>query len=49
MVDCSLKYLKKNKWVCVPGMSNLFLMTKLLPNLSAGVYYSMGKRMTPFR
>lgn len=48
VVDYSLKALKKNKWVCVPGMSNR-MMTTFLPSASGGMYYSMGKRMTPFR
>ncbi len=48
VVDYSLKALDKNKWVCVPGMSNR-VMTRLFPSFPAGMYYSMGKRMTPFR
>jgi short-subunit dehydrogenase len=48
VVDYSLKALKKNKWLCVPGMPYK-MMTTLFPSLPAGMYYSMGKRMTPFR
>ena len=47
VVDCSLNALKKNKWVCVPRVSNR-MMTRLFPSLPAGMYYSVGKRMTPF-
>jgi short-subunit dehydrogenase len=48
VVECSLSALRKNKWVCMPGMMNR-MMARLFPSLPAGMYYSMGKRMTPFR
>jgi short-subunit dehydrogenase len=45
VVDYSLKRLKGNKVVCIPGLLNKFMVTifSLLPR---GMYYSMAKKMT---
>jgi short-subunit dehydrogenase len=48
VVDYSLNCLKKNKLVCIPGLSNK-VMVKLLPSLPIGTYYSVVTRMTPFK
>jgi hypothetical protein len=48
VVDASLKALKKNKWVCIPGMSNK-MMTNMFTALPLGMYASLLNRMTPFR
>ena len=48
VVDYSLICLKKNKLVCIPGVSNK-VMAKLLPSLPIDMYYSSVTRMTPFK
>jgi hypothetical protein len=48
VVDASLKALKKNKWVCIPGMSNK-MMTNTFTALPLSTYASLLHRMTPFR
>jgi uncharacterized protein len=48
VVTASLKALKKNKWVCIPGMSNK-MMTNMFTALPLSMYASLLHRMTPFR
>jgi short-subunit dehydrogenase len=48
VVDYSLKCLKKNKLVCVPGSANK-LMANLFPSLPAGLYGSLVTRMTSWK
>jgi short-subunit dehydrogenase len=48
VVDYSLNCLKKNKLVCVPGLSNK-LMVNLLQPLPAGIYSSLLARMTAWK
>jgi hypothetical protein len=48
VVDYSLKSLKKNKLVCIPGISNK-AMVKLFPSLPMGIYCRLARRMTAFK
>jgi short-subunit dehydrogenase len=48
VVDSSLKSLKKNKLVCIPGFSNQ-LMVKLFPSLPMSIYSGLVNRMSPFK
>ena len=44
VVDYSLKKLKKNKVVCIPGIINKFICF-LFPKLPRGIYYSLAAKM----
>jgi len=48
VVDYSLKCLKKDKLICIPGMSNR-AMVKVFPSLPMGIYRGLVKRMTTFK
>jgi short-subunit dehydrogenase len=48
VVDYSLKSLKKNKIVCIPGMMNR-VMSRFFPMLPKGMYYGLLTRMTNFK
>ena len=48
VVECSLSSLKKNKPVCIPGIST-WLVAKMFPVLPWGIYCWMGSRMMPFK
>jgi uncharacterized protein len=48
VVADSLNALKKNQWVCIPGMSNKMMKNMFTP-LPLGMYASLLYRMTPFR
>jgi uncharacterized protein len=48
VVEYSLRSLDKDKWICVPGMSNK-AMVKLFPALPMGIYRGLVKRMTTFK
>jgi len=48
VVDYSLKSLKKDKFICIPGISNK-AMCKLFLSLPMGIYCGLVKRMTPFK
>jgi len=48
VVDYSLKSLKKDKLICIPGMSNK-TMVKVFPALPMGIYAGLVKRMTTFK
>lgn len=45
VVDYSLKQLKKNKVVCIPGAINKVICF-LFPKLPSGIYYKLGAKMT---
>jgi len=45
VVDYSLKSLKKNKVICIPGVINK-IMTILMPTLPRGIYYKLMAKMT---
>ena len=44
VVDYSLKALKKNKVVCIPGLMNK-VMAKILPSLPRNMYYRLAAKM----
>jgi short-subunit dehydrogenase len=48
VVDYSLKSLKKNKIVCMPGMMNR-VMARFFPMLPKRMYYWLLLRMTTFK
>jgi uncharacterized protein len=48
VVDCSLNNLKKNKPICIPGLSNQ-MMARMFPPLPTGIYSSLQTRMSPWR
>lgn len=48
VVEYSLNSLKKNKLVCIPGMST-WLIAKIFPALPWGIYCRLGSRMMPFK
>jgi short-subunit dehydrogenase len=48
VVDYSLKCLKKDQFVCIPGLRNR-MMAMFLPPIPMGMYTNMAKKMTPFK
>ncbi len=47
VVDCSLKHLRKNKVVCIPGFVNKCMAT-IFPLLPRRIYYALAKKMDEF-